>query len=571
MKTLWLMLTAAVIACNAPNTASNQPPVESPGESLETPPGTSPIAPEAPTDQALKPPNPGPSDLGEVAPASQLWPAGTTSISFAVRTKVPSLVRADSSDKPFSSLALIGASSDGLTHRFTLKVQANQPYSFVIKAAAKSNLGQPYTVVRRVNYRVPTAYNPPFPRIFTLWWPKWGDWTAITSNNLSKLSVAIFNQHGYGTPDGYKPIAPSVFNGARAKNPNLRILTQFYSTYGCSNENAMCDQLEKLDADPSKPAFFKKVFLRNADGTVWKYNPHKVYNFANPALVAWLVTKNLELWRNDLGTFDGAFMDNCWRGLSGVNDGGGFGQENSIDLDSNGVADDPKTRDRNYELGLQDFLRALRAGMPNAMILCNAISRFPDKTSLHVENQPLTDRNGQPFNYADVVNGNEFEGELAGTSEGQWPEFSDLMAWYKSWDARAKPSANMVPNTGQATPDKAIRTLRQMRFSLASALMGNGVFLHGGWEYYTWFDEYDVKLGYAKTTFGTPISGGSPVWRRDFDGGIALVNSSKTQAVTVDLGGTYKAIQGTQDPSVNNGGAVSSVTIPPLDGRILLR
>jgi hypothetical protein len=128
-----------------------------------------------------------------------------------------------------------------------------------------------------------------------------------------------------------------------------------------------------------------------------------------------------------------------------------------------------------------------------------------------------------------------------------------------------------VPNTGPATPDRAGQTLRQMRFSLASALMGNGMFLHGGWEYYTWFEEYDAKLGYAKTTFGAPTSSGSSVWRRDFDGGIALVNSSKTQAVTVDLGGTFKAIQGTQDPSINNGQAVSSVTILPLDGRILLR
>jgi hypothetical protein len=37
---------------------------------------------------------------------------------------------------------------------------------------------------------------------------------------------------------------------------------------------------------------------------------------------------------------------------------------------------------------------------------------------LHNENQPLTDRDGKPFNYAGVVNGNEFEGELNGASEG---------------------------------------------------------------------------------------------------------------------------------------------------------
>jgi hypothetical protein len=311
---------------------------------------------------------------------------------------------------------------------------------------------------------------------------------------------------------------------------------------------------------------------------LWKYNGstdgHVVYNFSNRALVAWLVQKSLELWRNDLLMFDGAFMDNCWRGFQGANDGRGFGIDKTIDLDLNGVADDPKVRDRAYELGLQDFLRGLRAGMPNAVILCNAISRFPDKTALHNENLPLTDRDGKPFNYAGVVNGNEFEGELNGASEGGWPDWNDFMAWYATWN-RASPSLNMLPNKivndGSRTPDRAYQTLRQMRFSLAATLMGDGVFLHGGWGFYTWFDEFDAKLGYPRQVFGAPVAGGSPLWRRDFDGGIALVNSSQTDTITVNLGGTFRAIQGTQDKTVNNGQSVSSVTIGPLDGRILLK
>ena len=60
------------------------------------------------------------------------------------------------------------------------------------------------------------------------------------------------------------------------------------------------------------------------------------------------------------------------------------------------------------------------------------------------------------------------------------------------------------------------------------------------------------------------------VWRRDYEGGIALVNAEAT-AQTVSLGGTFRKIDGTQDPSVNDGSLVTAVTLPPKDGIVLLR
>jgi hypothetical protein len=59
------------------------------------------------------------------------------------------------------------------------------------------------------------------------------------------------------------------------------------------------------------------------------------------------------------------------------------------------------------------------------------------------------------------------------------------------------------------------------------------------------------------------------VWRREFTGGTALVNASDS-AVTVDLGGTYHKIKGTQAPTVNDGSLVTAVTIPAKDGLVLL-
>ena len=65
------------------------------------------------------------------------------------------------------------------------------------------------------------------------------------------------------------------------------------------------------------------------------------------------------------------------------------------------------------------------------------------------------------------------------------------------------------------------------------------------------------------------LEGGEPVWRRDFDEGIALVNPSADTA-SIELEKAYYAILGTQDPLVNNGGTVTDLKIPPFDGRILM-
>jgi hypothetical protein len=65
-------------------------------------------------------------------------------------------------------------------------------------------------------------------------------------------------------------------------------------------------------------------------------------------------------------------------------------------------------------------------------------------------------------------------------------------------------------------------------------------------------------------------TGSHEVWRRDFQNGVALVNASG-QNVSIDLGGTFRKISGTQDPTVNDGSLVTSVTIPTKDGLVLLR
>lgn len=66
------------------------------------------------------------------------------------------------------------------------------------------------------------------------------------------------------------------------------------------------------------------------------------------------------------------------------------------------------------------------------------------------------------------------------------------------------------------------------------------------------------------------LVGSDHLWRRDYEGGIALVNATD-EALRVPLGGTFQKIDGSQAPEVNDGSLVDEVTLPPHDGLILLR
>ena len=97
-----------------------------------------------------------------------------------------------------------------------------------------------------------------------------------------------------------------------------------------------------------------------------------------------------------------------------------------------------------------------------------------------------------------------------------------------------------------------------------------------------WYDEYSVSTatgaptrdasgkGYLGQANARAVKFSNGLWRRDFANGIALVNNTSA-SITYSLGGAFRKIAGTQDPTVNNGQSVSSVTLPAQGGLILLR
>lgn len=126
-----------------------------------------------------------------------------------------------------------------------------------------------------------------------------------------------------------------------------------------------------------------------------------------------------------------------------------------------------------------------------------------------------------------------------------------------------------------------------MRYGLCTALMDNGLYAPGvaggyDWSKLRWYDEYgdnsltqvNVKQGYL----GWPITlrpttpafaqGPLGVWMRLFQHGKALVNPRGNGSQTVTVSGTK--ISGTQQPTINDGSTVTSVTLGDGDGIILL-
>lgn len=249
------------------------------------------------------------------------------------------------------------------------------------------------------------------------------------------------------------------------------------------------------------------------------------------------------------GLWDGVFYDEFSSNASWINNG-------NIDIHNDGIRDDAVLLDIAWKRGMVNMLKRTRELLgPAAIVITNGDS---------------TD-DLQPY-----LNGRMFETfptpwEAGGTWAG-------VMGNYLRLHQRVGYTPVFVINANTNNTG-ANADYKKVRFSLASTLLGDGFFSfdfgevnHGQlWHY----DEMDVRLGRplaGAVNLSAPgeVRTRAGLWRRDFENGVALVNSS-SQARTVTFTEELEKVRGTQDPSVNDGSIVTSVTIPPSDGLILTR
>lgn len=337
---------------------------------------------------------------------------------------------------------------------------------------------------------------------------------------------------------------PDFFAAVRRKNPNIVILayiaTKSYAKIW--SENPLDTLHPKLKARVSDA-----MRLREPGGSilsVWPgtetYNVSTGWGDALPRFVKDDVMSS--------GMWDGIFYDETSATISWLNGG-------NVDVNNDGARDDAGTADRLWKAGMINILKTTRDLLgPNAVIVTNGDS----------------DPDLQPY-----VNGRMFETfPTPWEGDGSW---STVIGNYLSLEKQVgyPPVFIINSNTGN-TGDR--NDFRKMRFGLASTLLGDGFFEfdYGDQDHgQTWmYDEYSAHLGKpvsaARNLTGstTPVKPG--VWRRDFQYGTVLVNSTAA-AQTVDLDADFERLHGTQDAKTNDGEISSVITLPPQDGLILLR
>ncbi|MBI4121746.1 MAG: VCBS repeat-containing protein [Parcubacteria group bacterium] len=362
------------------------------------------------------------------------------------------------------------------------------------------------------------------------------------ASELAKYDAVILNMNAHVSH-------PQLLKDLRRLNPNIVILAY---TSGVEYPALRMQDVEPLGRGPWTElgrGIQPEWRLKTWDGKDisfwhqhWGLNPNAVA--ANGVSYADYAAKVLVREVLDSGLWDGLFFDTTWDTVSW--------KDENIDINADGKKDTKEYIDRKWHDGQQAMFSAIRKQVGDKYLI-------------------ITNGDGK---FSDVNNGRMFE-SFPEFYEGGWAGSVDR---YLATDRGGRlPRLNIInvdtDNGGN------FRNFSWMRFGLGSSLLANGYynFDYGTTDrsYVNYYDEYNVSLG--RPTAGaynvTPMSNVavSPgFWRRDFEKGIALVNAG-TQTRTYTLPGYFEKVRGSQDPLVNDGKRVNTVTIAPSDSLILLR
>lgn len=246
------------------------------------------------------------------------------------------------------------------------------------------------------------------------------------------------------------------------------------------------------------------------------------------------------------GYWDGIFLDNLWPDISWFNNG-------NIDLNRDGRKDTAADLNSRWLKGSKNLLTQIRSKTGNNFLIV---------------------ANGQAnSNFEKELNGRLMENFPALFGSGGWA--NAMKSYTLSINSQKSPKLTALNSYNKNQKD-----YRKVRFGLTSALLSEGYFSfdydvtdHGQtW----WYDEYDAILGNPEGVAYNLLNKKSTtwqagLWRRDFENGIAVVNSTnKTQTYSF-YKENFEKIQGVQDAGVNSGQKVNWVKLVPGDGIILLK
>lgn len=343
---------------------------------------------------------------------------------------------------------------------------------------------------------------------------------------------------------------PPLFKKLRDQNPNV-VLLAYVSPIDTPFDNL--DVIEERDgmwhrfAQGLAPEWFLKTYDGRQVG-FWPGNRSLNLSATSPTrgthagYVADFIAKEIlatTLW-------DGVFFETVWDGIWWLN--------HDIDIDNDGVRDEKEKIDQTWRDGHNLLFKTLR-------------DRFGD--------QYLFLSNGVLESYAQYLNGRMFEG-FPDPSEGGW--VGSVKRYRSVASIGVQPHVTIVNSDTKNTGNW--KDWQRMRYGLATTLLFDGYY---NFDFGTqerdrlWrYDEYDVSLGKpssfpAKNLLNSAVESiVKGLWRRDFQNGIILVNStSEEQSLRLDE--EFERLHGKQDPETNDGLITSRVTLPPESGILLMR
>lgn len=244
---------------------------------------------------------------------------------------------------------------------------------------------------------------------------------------------------------------------------------------------------------------------------------------------------------------DGIFFDMVSEDISWANGG-------NIDLNRDGVVDSKTELRRQWIERTTYFLKYAHDHIQTNYIIINGSSQ--------AEYQPF-------------IHGRMYESfPTPWERGGEWAAIMNSVV--KNKQTNQKPQMILFNSNTNNTGNSA--DYRLMRYGITSSLLQDNVYYsfdHGDQNHGQtwWYDEYEVNLGkpLAAAVSQTNSNNFKPdVWRRDYEHGLTLVNSTDSNQ-EVDLGGDYEKIHGTQDKTTNDGSIVSHITVGEDDGVILLK
>ncbi len=373
----------------------------------------------------------------------------------------------------------------------------------------------------------------PFPRkanYFLNW-----EITNTQATELSKWDLLILDMETQKT-------SPEALKKIRQENPDVIILAYITAQEIASDAAHSTSQMRRsLAANISS-----QWYVTNSSGNTLGYWPGTT--LLNVSSVGPTVSgRSFQDMLSDFvtqdilesGYWDGVFFDNAWADVT-------WATGNDIDLNKDGKIDtSPNTA---WREGLKTLYKKTK-------------EKAPEDTIVVV--------NGTSREFSQDVNGSMIENFVAPS----WEPTMNTYAYYGK--TSLQPDVNVINantgNTGNNTDYK------HMRFTLSSALMEDGYysFTFGDQDHgqLWWYDEYDSDLGNpiaeAKGTNGNNAFS-TDVWTREFEHGIAVVNSTGEKK-RITLGGEYEAIRGEQDTAINNGRIMSTIDVDAYDGQLLLK